>query len=110
MVVRQGLRSLLELQEDIEVVGEAGNGPEAVEQTRHLLPDVVLMDLAMPGMDGIEATRLIMQVSPNTRVIVLTSFSEQERAYSAVEAGAECFITKNGYPTDLIKTIRAAHH
>ena len=87
-VVRQGLRSLLELQEDIEVLGEAANGLEALEQTDRFLPDVVLMDLLMPEMDGIEATRRIKAVSPNTQVIVLTSFSEDEQVFSAIKAGA----------------------
>jgi two-component system, NarL family, response regulator LiaR len=94
-VVRQGLRSLLGLQEEIEVVGEAANGLEAVEQTSRLLPDVVLMDLIMPQVDGIEATRRIRALSPSTQVIVLTSFGEDEKVFSAIKAGALSYLLKN---------------
>jgi len=86
-VVREGIRSLLELQDDIEVAGEATNGLEAVEQATRLLPDVVLMDLVMPELDGIEATRRIRAISPSTQVIVLTSFSEDEKVFPAVKPG-----------------------
>ena len=75
-IVRQGLRTYLDLQPDIEVVGEAGDGREAVARVRETLPDIVLMDLVMPNVDGVEATRQVTAVSPSTRVIVLTSFSE----------------------------------
>ena len=108
-VVRQGLRSLLELQEEIEVVGEAANGLEAVDQTSRFLPDVVLMDLVMPEIDGIEATRRIRAVSPSTQVIVLTSFSEDEQVFSAIKAGALSYLLKNVSPADLIKAIQAAY-
>ena len=109
MAVRQGLRSLLELQEDVEVVGEATNGLEAVDLTSRCLPDVVLMDLTMPEMDGIEATRRIRAVSPATEIIVLTSFSENEQVISAIEAGANSYLLKNVSPGDLIKAIQAVH-
>ncbi len=99
----------MELQEEIEVVGEAANGLEAVDQTNRFLPDVVLMDLVMPEMDGMEATRKIRALSPSTQVIVLTSFGEEERAASAIEVGALCYLLKNVSPTDLVKAIRAAH-
>ena len=108
-VVRQGLRSLLELQEEIEVLGEATNGLEAVDQTSRVLPDVVLMDLVMPEIDGIEATRRIRAVSPSTQVIVLTSFSEDEQVFSAIKAGALSYLLKNVSPADLIKAIEAAY-
>ena len=85
-VVRQGLRDFLELQIDIEVVGEAANGEEGVQLARELLPDVVLMDLVMPEMDGIEATRQLKAVAPSTQVIVLTSYSEDERIFPAIKA------------------------
>ncbi len=107
--VRQGLRSLLELHDDIEVVGEATNGLEAVDLTSRSRPDVVLMDLAMPEMDGIEATRRIRAASPGTEVIVLTSFSEDERVFSAIEAGALSYLLKNVSPGDLIKAIQTVH-
>ena len=107
--VRQGLRSLLELQEDVEVVGEATNGLEAVNLSSQSRPDVVLMDLAMPEMDGIEATRRIRAVNPGTKVIVLTSFGEDERVSSAIKAGAGSYLLKNVSPGRLIKAIQDVH-
>ena len=107
-VVREGLRSLLELQEDIEVVGEAANGQEAIDQTNRLLPDVVLMDLVMPEIDGIEATRRIKAISPSTQVIVLTSFSDNEQVFPAIKAGALSYLLKNVSPSDLVRAIQAA--
>ena len=109
-VVRQGLRTFLELQEEIEVVGEASNGLEAVEQARQLLPDVVLMDLVMPRMDGIEATRSIRAISPSTKVVVLTSFTEDEKVFPSIKAGALGYLLKNVSPTELVSAIRAAHN
>jgi len=88
IVVRRGLSALLATYEEIEVVGEASGGAQGVEFARRLLPDVVLMDLVMPEMDGIEATRRIKAVSPTTHVIVLTSYSEDERIFPAIKAGA----------------------
>ena len=108
-VVRQGLRTFLDLQEDIEVVGEAGTGIEAVKQVLRLVPDVVLMDLMMPEMDGIEATRRIRTVSPNTQVIVLTSFGEDEQVFPSIKAGALGYLLKNISPADLVNAIQAAH-
>jgi len=99
----------LELHDDIEVVGEATNGREAVDLTSRSLPDVVLMDLVMPEMDGIEATRRIRAVSPGTEVIVLTSFSEDEQVSAAIKAGALSYLLKNVSPSDLIKAIQAVH-
>ena len=107
-VVRQGLRTLLELQEDIEILGEASNGLESVEQARQLLPDVVLMDLVMPEMDGIEATRRIRALSPNTKVIILTSFAEDEKVFPSIKAGALGYLLKNVSPADLITAVQAA--
>ena len=107
--VRQGLRSLLELHDDIEVVGEASNGLEAVDLARGSQPDIVLMDLAMPELDGIGATQRIRAICPSTQVIVLTSFSEDQQVRYAVKAGAMSYLQKNVYPADLIKAIQAAY-
>jgi two-component system, NarL family, response regulator LiaR len=109
-IVRQGLRTLLELQDDISVAGEAVNGKIAVDLTIHLKPDVVLMDLLMPEMDGIEATREICALGQGTRVIALTSFVEDDKVILAIQAGAVSFLLKDVSPDDLIEAIRAVYH
>jgi len=106
-VVRRGLRSFLESQDDLEVVGEASNGAEAVERVQELLPDVVLMDLVMPGMDGIEAIRRVSQISPSSRVLVLTSFSEDDKVFPAIKAGANGYLLKDVAVEDLARAIRS---
>ena len=106
-VVRQGLRTYLKLLDDIDIVGEAKNGFEAVEQVRQHQPDIVLMDLVMPEMDGIEATRQVLAISSNTRVIVLTSFAEDELVFPAIEAGAAGYLLKDVDPAELHQAIRA---
>lgn len=108
-VVRRGLRTFLELEPDFEIVGEAASGEEAVKAVESTLPDVVLMDLVMPGLDGIEATRLIRAASPSTKVIVLTSFAEDDKVFPAVRAGATGYLLKDVEPTELANAVRAAH-
>lgn len=108
-IVRQGLRTLLELMPDIQVVGEAANGRAAVDAVPALKPDVVLMDLKMPEMDGISATRAICDLGLNTRVIALTSFLEDESLVPAIQAGATSFLLKDVQPADLVEAIRAAY-
>jgi NarL family two-component system response regulator LiaR len=107
-VVRQGLSDFLELQADIEIVGEAASGEEGVQLARELLPDVVLMDLVMPGIDGVETTRRLKAVSPSTRVIVLTSFADDDKVFPAIKAGAISYLLKDISPEDLAHAIRAA--
>ena len=107
-VVRRGLGALLATYDDIEVVGDAGSGTEGVALAQRLLPDVVLMDLVMPGMDGIAATRQVKQASPSTQVIVLTSYSEDERIFPAIKAGALSYLLKEVGPDELVRAIRAA--
>ncbi len=109
-VVRQGLHSFLQLQDDLEIVGEAADGLEAVEKVAELLPDVVLMDLVMPKVDGIAAIRRITALSPSTRVLVLTSFSDDEKVFSAIKAGALGYLMKDSSPADLADAIRAVYH
>jgi NarL family two-component system response regulator LiaR len=108
-VVREGLRNFLALQDGLEIVGEAGDGNEAIEQAQHLEPDVILMDLVMPGLDGIGAMRQLRSRSPRSRVIVLTSFLEDERVLPAIQAGAAGYLLKNVAPAELARAIRAAH-
>jgi NarL family two-component system response regulator LiaR len=108
-MVRQGLQTFLTLSEGIEVVGEAANGLEAVEQVRQRRPDVVLMDLVMPELDGIEATRRIRALSPETQVLALTSFIDDEKVFTAIEAGALGYLLKDVSPDDLVEAIKAAH-
>ena len=109
-VVRQGLRTYLELLDDIRIVGEAKNGVEAVDQVRQHRPDIVLMDLVMPEMNGVEATRQALAASSNTRVIVLTSFAEDELVFPAIEAGATGYLLKDVDPAELHQAIQAVHH
>jgi NarL family two-component system response regulator LiaR len=109
-IVRQGLLTYLELLEEIEIAGEARTGVEAVAQVRKLSPDVVLMDLVMPEMDGIEATRQIATLDPAPKVIVLTSFTEDEMVFPAIRAGATGYLLKDISPTELAQAIQAVHH
>jgi DNA-binding NarL/FixJ family response regulator len=108
-VVREGLRTFLRLQEGIEVVGEAGDGAEAVDEALRLGPDVVLMDLVMPELDGIEAMRRIRAERPQIRVLVLTSFGDDEKLMPAVRAGAAGYLLKSAPPAEVVRAIRAAH-
>ncbi len=108
-VVRQGLRTFLELHEDIVVVGEADNGALAIEMAASLAPDIVLMDLVMPQMDGVTATREIKAHVPDVEVIALTSFTEDAQVFSAIQAGASSYLLKDVSPDDLVEAIRAVH-
>jgi NarL family two-component system response regulator LiaR len=107
-VVRQGLTAFLALQDDIEIAGEAADGEEAVAQALALRPDVVLMDLVMPRVDGVEAIRRIRAALPETRVIVLTSFLDDDKVFPAIKAGADGYLMKDVSPQDLAKAIRMA--
>ena len=107
-VVREGLRTFLELQDGLEVVGEAGDGEEAVGFAERLRPDVVLMDLVMPKLDGVEAMRELRQRVPGARVIVLTSFLDDDRLLPALRAGAAGYLLKNVQPQELARAVRAA--
>jgi NarL family two-component system response regulator LiaR len=109
-VVRQGLRTFLELNDDIQVIGEACDGGEAVELTIRLKPDVVLMDLVMPRLDGIAATSEIKSLGGSTKVIALTSFTEDDKVFPAIQAGACSYLLKDVSPDALVDAIRAAHH
>jgi NarL family two-component system response regulator LiaR len=108
-VVREGLRTFLELQPDLEFAGEAADGVEALDKIGQLLPDVVLMDLVMPKMDGITTIRHIKALSPSTRILVLTSFSEDDKVFPAVKAGAHGYLMKDIRPAELAEAIRLVH-
>ena len=108
-VVREGLRGFLELQDDIEVAGEAADGDEAVEAAERLTPDVILMDLVMPNLDGLAAMRILRERLPTARVIVLTSFFDDEQLMPALRAGAAGYLLKNAPPQELARAVRAAH-
>jgi DNA-binding NarL/FixJ family response regulator len=108
-VVRQGLRTFLELQGDMEVVGEAVDGADAVDLVERTAPDVVLLDLVMPRVDGIEATRRIRERSPATRILVLTSFADDHTVLPAIRAGAAGYLLKDVQPPELAAAIRTVH-
>ncbi len=108
-VVRQGLRTYLELQDDVEVVGEAADGAAAVDAAQRHAPDVVLLDLAMPRLDGVAALKVLRERVPDARVLVLTSFGEDDRLFAALRSGAAGFLLKDTEPAELIRAIRTAH-
>jgi NarL family two-component system response regulator LiaR len=107
-MVRRGARGYLEAQPDISVVAEAESGAEAVRLARENVPDVVLMDLVMPGMDGVEATRQVKDVSPRTRIIILTSYHEDEHIFPALQAGAISYLLKDVKAPELVEAIQRA--
>ena len=107
-VVREGLRTYLDLEDHLTIVGEAANGREAVDKARVLRPDVVLMDLLMPEMDGITATKAIKDSVPDTKIIVLTSFQDDEHIMPAIEAGATGYLLKDVSAPELVKAIEGA--
>jgi DNA-binding NarL/FixJ family response regulator len=107
-MVRAGIATLLEATDDLVVVGQAGDGNEAVDAVARLTPDVVLMDLSMPVVDGVEATRRILEDSPEVKVVVLTSFSDRQRVSEALAAGAVGYLLKDCEPGDLLAAVRSA--
>jgi DNA-binding NarL/FixJ family response regulator len=108
-IVRRGLVSMLRLEPELEVVGEAENGQQAIDLALKLQPDVILMDLQMPIMGGVEAVKRIRAAQPELRIIILTTFGDDEHIYEAIAAGARGYVLKDAPPDDLIKAIHAAH-
>ena len=108
-VVRRGLRTFLEVQDDIEVVGEAADGAEGVARAEQLRPDVVLMDVKMPGMDGVDALRRLRELDNPARVLIVTSFTEQRTVVPALRAGAAGYVYKDVDPDALAGAIRSVH-
>ena len=109
VIVRKGIRALLAAKRDIQVVGEAGDGAEAVARVEALSPDVILMDLVMPKMDGIQAIREIVARDPGARVLVLTSFAADEQVFPAIKAGALGYLLKDSGPQQLVQAIRQVY-
>lgn len=107
-IVRRGLNALFALQPDCQVVGEADSGEAAILLAAELVPDIILMDLVMPGLSGVEATRRIKEVSPRSQVIVLTSFHEDVHIFPALHAGALSYVLKDVDPDELVETVRRA--
>jgi two-component system, NarL family, response regulator LiaR len=108
-IVRKGIRALLSTERDLQVVGEAGNGAEAVAQAQALHPDVILMDLVMPKLDGIEATRQITAQQPGMRILVLTSFAADDKVFPAIKAGALGYLLKDTGPQELVQAIHQVY-
>jgi NarL family two-component system response regulator LiaR len=109
VILRKGIRALLSTEADIEVVGEASDGVDALAQAEALQPDVILMDLVMPNVDGIEATRQVTTQQPGVRVLVLTSFVANDKVFPAIKAGALGYILKDTGPDELVRAIRQVH-
>jgi DNA-binding NarL/FixJ family response regulator len=109
-IMRDGIRALLEVHDDMMIVGEASDGREAIEKTQQLSPDLLIMDIAMPGMDGIEAVRRIKKKNPKVKVLFLTQHDHKEYIFSAIKAGAAGYLPKKALGTELISAIRALCH
>lgn len=107
-VIRSGLQSLLDAAEGISVVGSAADGAEAIDEYQRLRPNVVLMDLSMPGIDGTDATTAITAIDPEARIVVLTSFGDRQRVTQALDAGACGYLLKDAAPDDIVTAVRAA--
>ena len=107
-IVRQGVKAFLVTQPDLSVVGEAGSGEEAINLAAQWIPDVILMDLIMPGMDGVEAARRVKQVSPRSQIVVLTSYHEDEHIFPALKAGALSYLLKDVSAEELASAVRKA--
>ncbi len=108
-IVRKGIRALLATERDLQVIGEAGDGAEALAKAQALCPDVILMDLVMPKLDGIEATRQITARQPTVHILVLTSFAADDKVFPAIKAGALGYLLKDSGPDELIQAIRQVH-
>jgi len=107
---RQGIRRLLEAAGDLEVVGEAATGEEAIRMVEELAPDVVLLDVSMPGLSGIDAAGVIKTTSPRTRVIIVTVHTDEEFLFEAIKAGAMGYLLKDSTPEELLRAVRVVHH
>lgn len=108
-IMRDGIRAMLSVLEDVDVVGEASDGKQALERVQELDPDVVIMDIAMPDMDGIEATRRIRKKNPKTKVLILTQYDNKEYILSAIKAGANGYVPKRALGSDLVTAVRAVN-
>ncbi len=108
-LVREGIRALLQLQGDIEVAGEAGDGREAIEKTRELEPDVIVMDISLPKLNGIEATRQIKQLKPETAILILTAYDYEQYIFPLLEVGAAGYLLKDVSSRELISAIQTVH-
>ncbi len=109
-IVRKGIRALLATEPDIEVVGEAKDGRDAITEAQRLQPDVILMDLVMPGMDGLEAIRHITACQPEVRILALTSFAGDDKVFPAIKAGALGYLLKDSGPEELVQAIHQVYH
>jgi NarL family two-component system response regulator LiaR len=110
IVVREGLRAFISTQTGVEIIGEAENGEQAVIQARQLQPDVILMDLVMAGIGGIEATQRIKKENPDARILVLTSFADDDKVFPAIKAGALGYLLKDSTPQQLLQAIHDVYH
>lgn len=108
-IVRGGIRRILEDQEDIQIVGEASDGQKAIQKVRETAPDVVLLDISMPGMDGLDVTKQLKAIDPEVRILILTMHAEEQYAPRLMRAGAMGYVTKHAAPEDLVKAIQVVH-